>query len=120
MLQKKFHDYIKFIQNKKNRGELTLKDKDQLRYNVGVFKFLGKRINHIRHEDKDYIVDSVYKVLGYLADFSKQFPKKQKPKGILVVWDIKRINETEQEIVIFSNDQVKTEIRKILEREIIT
>lgn len=71
-----------------------------------------------RTRDKNYIVDSVYKVFGYLGDFSKHLSKQQKPKGILVVWDINRIGENEQDIVILSNDKVASGIRKILESEI--
>ena len=69
-----------------------------------------------RTKSRNYIVDSVYKVLGYLADFSNNFSDQQKPKGILVVWDIKRVKETEQDIIILSNKQVGGEIKKIIER----
>ena len=34
-----------------------------------------------RSSDKGYIVDSAYKVLGYLADFKKTLPKRTKTKS---------------------------------------
>lgn len=39
-----------------------------------------------RTNKRDYIVDSVYKVIGYLSDFRKCFPDKKAQDGVLVVW----------------------------------
>jgi len=64
--------------------------------------------------NKDYIVDSVYKVLGYLADFKKHFGEEQKPKGVLVVWDIQRLRESEQEVSILGHQQVSNFIKRIV------
>lgn len=67
-----------------------------------------------RTDDTHYIVDSVYKVLGYLADFSRYFPSKQKPKGVLVVWDIKRVRKTEQDITIIAHNEVADFAREMI------
>lgn len=37
-------------------------------------------------DDRDYIVDSIYKVLGYLADFENPLKESPVPRGVLVVW----------------------------------
>lgn len=67
-----------------------------------------------RTTDRDYIVNSVYKVLGYLADFRRHFRKDQKPKGVLVVWDIRRIRKTEQEVCILAHDEVREYIKEMI------
>ena len=36
--------------------------------------------------DRDYIVDSIYKVLGYLGDFETSLADSPLPRGVLVVW----------------------------------
>ena len=64
-------------------------------------------------KDRDYIVDSVYKVLGYLADFKRHFGKEQKPKGVLVVWNIQRLRKTEQEVSILAHNEVSKYIKEI-------
>lgn len=40
-----------------------------------------------RTQNQQYIVDSVYKVFGYLKDFEKCFERKPLPHGLLVVWE---------------------------------
>lgn len=40
-----------------------------------------------RTQDKEYIVDSVYKVFGYLKDFEQIFANVPVPQALLVVWD---------------------------------
>lgn len=65
-----------------------------------------------RTKDKKYIVDSVYKVLGYIADFEEHFDPKQKPKGVLVVWDIKRLRKTEQDITILAHNEIRDFIKE--------
>jgi len=40
-----------------------------------------------RTQNRRYIVDSVYKVLGYLKDFEKCFTSGKMPHAILVVWE---------------------------------
>jgi hypothetical protein len=75
-----------------------------LRLNESNTKFI---VEVKRTKNRNYIVDSVYKVLGYLADFEKEFPPGQKPKGILVVWDnIKQVKETEQDIIILTHEKI--------------
>lgn len=68
-------------------------------------------------KDRDYIVDSVYKVLGYLADFKRHFPKEQKPKGVLVVWGgFQRLRKTEQEVRILAHNEVSEYIEETIGR----
>jgi len=67
-----------------------------------------------RTTDRDYIVDSVYKVLGYLADFKKYFSEEQKPKAVLVVWNIQRLRKTEQEVSILARNEVSEYIREMI------
>ncbi|GAB4310821.1 MAG: hypothetical protein Kow0019_08950 [Methanobacteriaceae archaeon] len=40
-----------------------------------------------RTQERGYIVDSVYKVLGYLSDFEDCLNLDENPQGLLVVWD---------------------------------
>ena len=37
-------------------------------------------------DDREYIVDSIYKVLGYIADFEESLAGSPLPRGVLVVW----------------------------------
>jgi hypothetical protein len=72
-----------------------------------------------RSINDDYIVDSVYKVLGYLADFKTQFPNEgQKPKALLVVWSIKRKNPNiplaPQEIIILGASEIRDYVKELL------
>jgi len=69
-----------------------------------------------RTVDRNYIVDSVYKVLGYVADFIEHFGKEQKPKSVLVVWNIKRLRETEQEVCILSHNEVSKFIKEMINK----
>jgi len=64
--------------------------------------------------NRDYVVDSVYKVLGYLADFRRHFGKEQKPKGVLVVWDIQRLRKTTQEVSILAHNEVSEYIKEMI------
>jgi len=58
--------------------------------------------------NRDYIVDSVYKLLGYLKDFECIMNKTNNPKGILVVWGgINPIDTSTNEISILNNSQMK-------------
>jgi len=68
-----------------------------------------------RTKDKKYIVDSVYKVLGYIADFEEHFAQKQKLRGVLVVWsNIKRLRKTEQAIAILSHNEIRDFIKETI------
>ncbi len=40
-----------------------------------------------RTRDPGYIADSVYKVLGYLADFAPVFDRQSETRGLLLLWD---------------------------------
>jgi len=66
-----------------------------------------------RTTNPGYIVDSVYKVLGYLADFRKHFGEKQKPKGVLVVWKIRRVGKTKQDVTILAHNEVADFVKEL-------
>lgn len=57
--------------------------------------------------NKGYIVDSVYKALGYVADFEANFPSDQTPKCVVVVWRIGRLRENDRVLTILSHNEVK-------------
>jgi hypothetical protein len=40
-----------------------------------------------RTRDPQYIADSIYKVLGYLADFEGVFAGQEGPRALLLLWD---------------------------------
>jgi len=65
--------------------------------------------------DKNYIVDSAYKVLGYLKDFEEYFPGTQRPQGLLVVWDYgKKVEKMDvQDIVILAHDEIEGFLRNL-------
>jgi hypothetical protein len=52
----------------------------------------GRRRHHLlvevkRTRDPQYIADSIYKVLGYLADFAAVFAGQEGPCALLLLWD---------------------------------
>jgi hypothetical protein len=52
----------------------------------------GQRRRHLlvevkRTRDPQYIADSIYKVLGYLADFEAVFAGQEGPRALLLLWD---------------------------------
>jgi hypothetical protein len=56
-----------------------------------------------RTQNKRYIVDSVYKVLGYLKDFEKCFTSGKMPHAILVVWEgVEPSRDTEDVVVVLN------------------
>lgn len=71
-----------------------------------------------RTSKKDYIVDSVYKVIGYLSDFQKCFPKKNAMEGILVVWKGIQIDDwsgaLSKSVLILSEPELNKGLNKIL------
>lgn len=75
-----------------------------------------------RTDDRNYIVDSVYKVLGYLSDFEECFKEMKSPQGVLAVWDnikIKKRSEAmKQPVLILRHDNLKLGLHKILGNEI--
>lgn len=57
-----------------------------------------------RTNDKQYILDSFYKVLGYLKDFEKCFNSKITPSGMLVVWEgVGSISNMQENVVAILN-----------------
>jgi hypothetical protein len=40
-----------------------------------------------RTRDPQYIADSIYKVLGYLADFEAVFAGQEGPRALLLLWE---------------------------------
>lgn len=71
-----------------------------------------------RTEERGYIVDSVYKVLGYIHDFEDCLKNTPKPQGILVVWDGVTIQEIKnaltQPVLILKDKDMEKGFRKIL------
>ena len=58
-----------------------------------------------RTQDKRYIVDSVYKTLGYLKDFEKCFILGKMPHAILVVWEGVEGCEDVGDVVVILNQR---------------
>ena len=58
-----------------------------------------------RTRNKHYIVESVYKVLGYLKDFEKCFEPEQMPHALLVVWDDIDGAESSSDVVVIHGRQ---------------
>lgn len=71
-----------------------------------------------RTQKRDYIVDSVYKVLGYLSDFENCFDSEKYPQGILVVWDKINVLEWdkafENPVVILKHDNFDKGLKMII------
>lgn len=71
-----------------------------------------------RTQKRDYIVDSVYKVLGYLSDFENCFDSEKHPQGILVVWDKINVLEWdkafENPVVILKHDNFDKGLKMII------
>lgn len=54
-----------------------------------------------RTQNKEYIVDSVYKVFGYLKDFEQAFVNVHMPQALLVIWDgVSGISDPTDSVVI--------------------
>ncbi len=71
-------------------------------------------------KEKKYTTSSIYKVLGYLADFRADFlDEKQKPKGVLVVWQLLEPNGSQQniqqDIAILDHNQITPFFKKYFE-----
>ena len=68
-------------------------------------------------QDKQYIVDSIYKVLGYLQDFNKE-KYADNPKAIIVVWDGINITDMKkaynQDVLILNHKEFLNELGNIL------
>jgi hypothetical protein len=75
-----------------------------------LFEFEGngrsfKLLEIKRTQDKKYIADSVYKVLGYLKDFGKCFEGSPLPHGILVVWEGVETVDSQTDVLVLLNRQ---------------
>lgn len=88
-----------------------------LKFQSGDKKFY-RLIEVKRTNDRDYIVDSVYKVLGYMNDFENCLKPTSNPKGILVIWDgadIKDMKKAlEQPVFILQDKNLEKGLEKIL------
>lgn len=78
------------------------------------------RLIEVKRTDKrNYIVDSVYKVIGYLSDFKKCFPEKNALDGVLVVWKGIKFEQFEgafkKQVLILSKNDLNSDIKKVLE-----
>lgn len=56
-----------------------------------------------RTEDRRYIVESVYKVFGYLKDFENCFTLEEMPHAMLVVWEGVEGGENPNDVVVVLN-----------------
>ena len=71
-----------------------------------------------RTKSRNYIVDSVYKVLGYINDFEKSLQRTPNPKGVLVVWDGVKIKDfksaLQEPVLILKDENMEIGFKKIL------
>lgn len=58
-----------------------------------------------RSRDKNYIVDSVYKIFGYLKDFARCFEGSPHPHGILVAWELDSNDGPHNDVVVLLDRQ---------------
>ncbi|MFA0832629.1 MAG: hypothetical protein ACC609_01315 [Methanobacterium formicicum] len=74
-----------------------------------------------RSNERGYIVDSVYKVLGYLNDFEECLKPTSNPQGVLVIWDGANMTDMEnalkQPVFILQEKNMEKGLQKILEIE---
>ena len=74
-----------------------------------------------RSSRRDYIVDSVYKVIGYLSDFKNCFPEKKAHNGVLIVWKGIKIDDwsgaLNNSILILSEPDLDKGLNQILSVE---
>ncbi len=96
--------------------DVSLRRPDLILQFVNQERFLLIEVK--RTTNPQYTVDSVYKVLGYIADFEKYFGEKQKPKGVLVVWDIKRLGESEQDVTILGHNDIGRITEEVVKRDL--
>ncbi len=69
-----------------------------------------------RTVDKNYILDSVYKVLGYFSDFKDCFEDEKNPKAVLVVWggiNIKDLKAVEKSILIVPHHTLNQKLQAL-------
>lgn len=71
-----------------------------------------------RTDERNYIVDSLYKVLGYIHDFEECLTNTPNPKAILAVWGGVEITDVkkalEQSALILNNENLEIVLAKIL------
>ena len=72
-----------------------------------------------RTNDRGYIVDSVYKVLGYLNDFEECIKPTSNPQGVLAIWDGANMTDMEnalkQPLFILQDKNMEKGLQEILE-----
>ena len=72
-----------------------------------------------RSNERGYIVDSVYKVLGYLNDFEECLKPTPNPQGVLAIWDGANMKDMEnalkQPVFILQDENMEKGLEKILE-----
>ena len=68
-----------------------------------------------RTQDKRYILDSFYKVLGYLKDFEKCLISENMPNGMLVVWDgVEGTSEIDNVVAVLNRHNFRSFLEKII------
>lgn len=114
---------VSFAQNslytnllRKHKIDVNLRRPDiLLEFNTETCDF--KLLEVKRTQNKRYIVDSFYKVLGYLKDFENSFTSRKMPHAILVVWGgVEPSRDTEDVVVVLNRHSY----RLFLENTIIT
>jgi hypothetical protein len=114
---------VSFAQNslytnllRKHKIDVNLRRPDiLLEFNTETCDF--KLLEVKRTQNKRYIVDSFYKVLGYLKDFENSFTSRKMPHAILVVWEgVEPSRDTEDVVVVLNRHSY----RLFLENTIIT
>lgn len=70
-----------------------------------------------RTQDKGYILDSAYKVLGYLKDFEKSFDTSCFPHAMVIVWEGVEDGADMDEVLVLLNQR---NFRQFLESEFLT
>lgn len=119
---------FKFIKYSKNKDIFEYYDPNvSLRLPDIILKIInnGKKFYKLievkRTKDRNYIVDSVYKVLGYLNDFELCFKDTDNPQGVLVIWDganMKNMGKAfEQPVFILQDKNMEKGFIKLLELE---
>ncbi|MBI5653886.1 MAG: hypothetical protein HZC40_26075 [Chloroflexi bacterium] len=58
-----------------------------------------------RSRDKNYIVDSIYKIFGYLKDFDKSFVGSSHPHAILVTWELEGNYDAHTDVIVLLDRQ---------------
>jgi exonuclease SbcC len=62
-----FVKYINDIINPKENSNFQLDNEDQIKYNNAVFRYLGKRVGYVLHDNQEYKVESIDVIKGIIS-----------------------------------------------------